>query len=202
MIKIILVRHGLTKWNKEDRLQGNINTSLSSEGKKQAEKLAKRLRNEKIDIIFTSPMNRAYETAKIINKRHNYKLLIDENLKEIKYGIFEGFTKKELEQNKKLKGMWNKRKRDVMNFKIPKGESFSDLLKRAKKVLNKILKYDNKTILVVCHGQTKRALIQLLTDMSDEEAQKQYFHPTSVSVIEIGKKEIKKILINCTKHLE
>jgi len=202
MLKLIMVRHGLTEWNKEQRLQGKFDIPISKEGEKQAEKLAERLKNEKIDLIYSSPQKRAYQTAQIINKHRKIRIIKEKNLREISYGILDGTSKKKREQNKKLRQIWQKRREDVMNFKIPKGESFSDLLNRAKKVLNKILKYNNKTILVVCHGQIKRALIQLLTNMSNEETQKQYFHPTSVSVIEIGKRKIKKILINCTKHLE
>ena len=202
MLKLILIRHGVTGWNKENRLMGSTDMPLSNEGIKQAERLADRLKHEKIDIIYSSPLKRAYKTAEIINRFHNCKIIKEQNLKEISYGIFEGISKEEREKDDKLNEIWRKRKEDVVNFRIPKGESFSDLRERAKKALQEILKYDNKTILVVSHGQTKRALIQLLTNMSDQETQKLYFDTTALSIFEIDKKDIKTVVINCAKHLE
>ncbi|MFH2028103.1 MAG: histidine phosphatase family protein [Nanoarchaeota archaeon] len=202
MLKLIIVRHGVTEWNKEGRLQGKKDIPLSKEGEEQADKLAKRLKDEKIDIIYSSPLKRAYKTAETINRYHKLEIKTEEGLKEISYGIFDGISKEEREKDDNLKKIWAERKKDLLNNKFEGGESFADLLKRVERSLKKILDNDKKTILVVCHGQTKRALVKLLTNMSIEEIHMQRFKTTAVSIFEIDKKEAKTILINCAKHLE
>ena len=99
MLKLIIVRHGVTEWNKEGRLQGKKDIPLSKEGEEQADKLAKRLKDEKIDKIYASPLKRACKTAEIINKYHKLPINIEDGLREISYGIFDGISKEEREKD-------------------------------------------------------------------------------------------------------
>lgn len=87
-MKLILVRHGRSIANNENKDQGEKgkwrNTSLHEKGIKQSKEVAERLKDEKIDIIYSSPLKRTMETAKEINKFHKLKIITDERLEEYK----------------------------------------------------------------------------------------------------------------------
>lgn len=202
MITLMIVRHGLTDWNKEKRLMGHQDIDLSEEGIKQAEKIAKRLKDEKIDYIYSSDLKRTIDTATIINKHHNLMIIVDNNLKEIGYGDFEGKSKEEIQDNSIHKKLWNERKKDIYAFRLPGAENFTDVLDRVKTVLKKILTYHDKTILIVCHGVTKRALVQIIKKLSNKETHKQYFNLTAISIFHIDEEKVKTKIYNCIKHLD
>ncbi len=86
-MNIILVRHGESIANFKDISQGKgddwADTSLSEKGKEQALKVAERLKSEKIDVIYSSDLKRAVQTAKEINKFHNVKIKIDPRLRDM-----------------------------------------------------------------------------------------------------------------------
>ncbi len=90
-MKVFLVRHGQSIANKIRICQGNQNkwtdTSLTYTGKTQARKVAERLKGEKFDIIYSSPLKRAKQTANIINKFHNKGIIIDDRIKEYQYSL-------------------------------------------------------------------------------------------------------------------
>jgi len=77
-MKLIITRHGQTEWNKEgeNRLQGRKDIELSEEGKEQAKKLALRLKDHNIELIFTSPSKRTLETKRLRNFIQKQKLLL------------------------------------------------------------------------------------------------------------------------------
>jgi broad specificity phosphatase PhoE len=82
-MKIILIRHGESEANAQGIMQGQkVDKSLSKLGREQATKLAKRLKNEKIEAIYSSDLKRAKETAEEINKFHNVKIKLDKRLRE------------------------------------------------------------------------------------------------------------------------
>ena len=71
-MKIYIIRHGLTVWNKQKRTQGRVNNKLAKEGKEELEKIAQKLKNINFDYIFCSPLLRAVQSANIINFYHKY----------------------------------------------------------------------------------------------------------------------------------
>ncbi|MAG39352.1 hypothetical protein CMI41_00070 [Candidatus Pacearchaeota archaeon] len=82
-MKIYLVRHGESKANAKGIHQGQkIDTSLSKKGLEQAKKIAERLKDKTFEIIYSSDLKRAYETAKEISKFHNLKIVKDKRLRE------------------------------------------------------------------------------------------------------------------------
>ncbi len=80
-MKLILVRHGETLWNKEHRVQGFTDIALSETGKRQAERLAVCLRDERIDAIYCSNLQRAFETARVIGQFHALPIYIEAGLR-------------------------------------------------------------------------------------------------------------------------
>ena len=99
-MKVFITRHGQTEWNSLGRLQGRKDIELNEVGKEQALITGEKIKDEKIDIIITSPLKRARETAEIINKQFNVEIVEDDRLMERCYGDFEGITKVELKEKK------------------------------------------------------------------------------------------------------
>ena len=97
-MKIFVTRHGQTEWNALGKIQGRKDIELNEIGREQAEMTRKKLMNEKIDLIISSSLKRAKETAEIINKEFNVEILEDKRLVERGFGDFEGITKLELKK--------------------------------------------------------------------------------------------------------
>ncbi len=89
-MEIYLVRHGKTDWNVAHRLQGSENTPLNSEGRELAGQVGRALEDVPFDVIYSSPLDRAYETACLIRGHRNIPIIKDERLREIAFGINEG----------------------------------------------------------------------------------------------------------------
>ena len=96
MITVYLTRHGQTVWNLDKRLQGSGNSDLTDHGVEQAEQLKKRVDGLKLDVIYTSPLERARKTANIIRGNRNIEIIEVDAFKEISFGEYEGHTEEEL----------------------------------------------------------------------------------------------------------
>ena len=92
-MKILVVRHGRTNWNDLNKVQGLADIELNEEGKSQAKITAEKLKNEKIDLIISSPLTRTKQTAEIVRDGRDIDIIFDDRLKERDYGEFEGLTK-------------------------------------------------------------------------------------------------------------
>lgn len=197
-MKIILTRHGETEENKEGVLQGWKPGHLSLEGKNQAKLLAGRLKDLKIDIIYTSDLKRCVDTAKEIANYHKESKLIKEKLlRERGLGNFEG---------KKIgKSDWDVLPGDIYTNKPLGGESFEDVWERLKKFYNLLIKkYKNETILVVGHGGSQcmlQGILQKTTFLEAFEIKK--LGNTATSEFEIDSQgNCKVLLLNSEEHLK
>ena len=99
-MEILVTRHGQTDWNALGKLQGQTDIELNDIGRQQAKETGKLIKDENIDLIITSSLKRAVETAKIINANFKVNIVEDDRLMERKYGESEGLTK---DERKKLK---------------------------------------------------------------------------------------------------
>ena len=88
-MNILVTRHGQTNWNLENRVQGRTNINLNETGKKQAEEIRERINDRKVDVIFCSTLERAQETARIINEERNVEIKLDDRIIEMCYGELE-----------------------------------------------------------------------------------------------------------------
>ncbi len=149
-MKIYLIRHGQTTGDVEDRYGGAYDDELSKQGLIQANKLADKLENSDIQILFCSPLIRAQQTAKILQSKLNCEIKTIYDLRERnKNGILTGMTKKEARI--KYPDLANKVE-DYRN-QITGAESQEDFVKRIEKVFIKIINNTNySTIAIVAHG--------------------------------------------------
>ncbi len=89
--KMVLVRHGETSWNALGILQGNADVPLNEKGVEQAQALAQNTSNKTVNVVYSSPLSRAYDTAQAIADVHNLPVNVHGNLREIGVGIYTGY---------------------------------------------------------------------------------------------------------------
>ncbi|MDI9484217.1 MAG: histidine phosphatase family protein [Bacillota bacterium] len=166
---VILVRHGETLWNKELRYQGQQDSPLSPKGLQQAEVVGSFLQNRSIDAVYSSDLKRALLTAESIAKHHQLTPIVDQRLREIAFGVWEGKTRTEVQEE--YPEVWEARIRDVLTTRISGGELPSEVLERLHSFLNALLSdCRGQTIAVVSHGGALRLLIASLLQMPLEKA--------------------------------
>lgn len=150
-VKLILVRHAETQDNLDGILLGHQDSPLTGLGKEQALATAKKLAEEKIDVIYSSPLGRALQTAQIIAKNlDNLEVNIEPLLIERDFGILTGRHKSEIHLHTKELFRTDK----VTYFLTAEGaEDFPTLLERAEKLIIRLDKeHKGETVLLVAHG--------------------------------------------------
>jgi broad specificity phosphatase PhoE len=181
-MKLILIRHGETLWNKEGRVQGISDIELSDIGTNQAGLLASSLKNHHIEAIYSSPLKRALQTAQIINEFHSLHIHTYKELMEMDQGIFEGLSFKELMNDKK--DFLKKWIADPAGVKMPKGESLTELQDRAWRIVEHIIS-QGKNALVVSHNFTIAAILCRLRDISLSQFRSTCVDTASKTIIRI-----------------
>ena len=159
--RLFLIRHGATVLTAEDRFAGATNVELSQEGRRQATRLAERLRGEKIAAVYASPLDRTMETARIIAAPHGVEVLPRPGLKEISHGRWEQLTRAEVEaQFPDEAAAWEE---DPFTYAPVGGESGLEVTGRALPVLMDIVRqHADQAVAVVSHKATIRLLLSSL----------------------------------------
>lgn len=149
-MKLYLLRHGETSWNKEDRMAYNKNLVLNDTGIKQAQDISKEIEKINYDFIFSSPFIRAIQTAEIVNVK-KFPIIIDDRLAERNAGILDGVKCSEINFDEFFN--YN------LNVEYEGAENIKDFCKRVWSFLDDVkIKYKDKTILVVSHTIVIRAI--------------------------------------------
>lgn len=151
MLRIYFVRHGQTDWNSLKRLQGQQDALLNELGKRQAQAVARRLKNLPLESLYTSDLARARQTAEAINTYHHLPLLHRPQLRERSLGIFEGHTIEQcIQRHPDIRSAYE---RDRLGYRIPQGESYLEFTCRVGGFFDALrLQHDGQTIAVVAHG--------------------------------------------------
>jgi broad specificity phosphatase PhoE len=152
-MNVIVVRHGETEWNASQKIQGQTDVELSETGRAQAVQTAQNIQGKKIDLILTSSLKRASETAEIINGFFNVPVIADNRIIERSFGDNEGKTKTEIDEMKKQNPLidcsWDYNK----NVEYDNIENVQDFFKRVYSFLDEIVeRFNGKNILIVTHG--------------------------------------------------
>lgn len=159
--RIYLIRHGATPSTEEDRFSGAENVHISDEGREQVTRLAQRLQDDRIDAIYSSPLDRTMETANILAQPHGLTPIPKEGLREISHGHWEGLLRSEVEE--RFGEEYEAWESDPFTFAPEGGDSGISALARALPVIREIVvKHKNKTVIVVSHKATIRLLISSL----------------------------------------
>lgn len=162
-LRLLLVRHGETEWNRMSRFQGVKDIPLNDNGRQQAKKAADFLKDIPLDFAVTSPLLRPKETAEIILTNHpNIALTTKKDLEEISHGLWEGKLEKEIEAE--YPGLLNEWKENPETVQMPEGENLDDVWQRAinswEEIVQENLKEGKmKTGLVTAHDAINKVII-------------------------------------------
>ncbi|WP_202080703.1 histidine phosphatase family protein [Caldalkalibacillus salinus] len=155
MTTVCLIRHGETDWNAAQRIQGRQDIALNAKGKEQAQKCGHYLQEQDIqwEVIISSPLSRAKETATIIATALNLnEVIVHDSFIERDFGKASGLTKAEAD-------------RKYPNRSIPDIEDFEELQQRGLAGMNEILEqYQDKHVIVVAHGALINAMLHALSN--------------------------------------
>ncbi|MEG0315204.1 MAG: histidine phosphatase family protein [Erysipelotrichaceae bacterium] len=145
-MKLYLMRHGETDWNKLDKIQGKVDIELNEVGKEQARNAIEEIKKLNISRIICSPLTRAKQTAAIINEELKVNISYDKLIQERNFGILEGYRKKDFP--------WAQIWEYKTNIQYPEAEDIHTFYKRVEKFVENIKEEgrEEENILVVAHG--------------------------------------------------
>jgi 2,3-bisphosphoglycerate-dependent phosphoglycerate mutase len=172
MAKLVLVRHGQSLWNQEDRFTGWVDVPLTDLGRAEARQAGERLRDLRFDVAYTSALWRAQETLDIMLDVLGQKppIIRDQALNERHYGDLQGLNKKRTAERfgaEQVK-IW-RRSYDVPP---PNGEALKNTAERTLPFFERAILGDiviGKNVLVVAHGNSNRSIVMQLDRLSKEE---------------------------------
>lgn len=165
-MKLYVVRHGQTNWNIERRLQGTSEVPLNNAGIKQAQNLAETFKNIDVDFIFSSPLQRAYDTASFINQYKNLPIHIDARLIERGFGDFEGLDDVSISS---FDCNINKLLDYHLNYNLYHVEPIQNVFTRVSALLTDLKKlYPDKNILLATHGGVVQVIESILKNLPKE----------------------------------
>ncbi len=200
-MRLILIRHGETSWNRERRIQGcRSNTELSQRGREQAEKLASRLRNQKLDAVYSSPLMRAVDTAQAIARTHGLKVSVDADLREIDAGELDGLSEQDLLS--RYKDLWTEWRQGHAALHLPGGESLEELQNRTWGAIERIMGANpHGTVAAIGHLVANSVIICRVLGLDLHNMQRLRQDPTAITILELGREGNSLLLFNDTCHL-
>lgn len=185
-MRLIIIRHGESEWNRIGRYQGQADAPLSELGLRQAEALAQRLHNEHFDAIFTSPLQRAAKTAAAVARYHPaVPVAAEPALLEIDHGAWQGLLLDE------VRGRFGDGLREwrmhPTRAQMPGGESFSNILKRVLDFKDRLLlEFPEQSVLVSTHDVVVKILVADALGMNMDRINRIWVTNASISVVEYG----------------
>jgi probable phosphoglycerate mutase len=177
---LLAIRHGETEWNSEGRFQGHLNSVLNREGLAQAEALGARLSAERFDLLLSSDLGRALQTASAIAMRTGHEILVEPRLRERHMGIFQGLTPAEVEA--RYPEEYARFRSHDPDYIIPEGESTRQLLARSVACITDLAaRHAGLTLAVVTHGGVLAMLYRHARSMPLEAPRDFPLHNTGVN---------------------
>lgn len=205
MMNIILVRHGKTCWNVENRYQGQKDVPLSEEGRRQAKLLARHLEGLKqafpVNVIWSSDLSRALETARLIAEELQLAVIPHPGLREINFGVWEGHTADEVARL--YPESYMAYHEDPLGTSPPGGESYKEVFRRVESALQDIIGNCNGGggALIVAHGGSLKAAICSLVGIDPALRLRLLMDNTGISIVRYHKGMGSLLLYNDTCHL-
>jgi broad specificity phosphatase PhoE len=190
--KVFILRHGETNWTLSGQHTGTTDLVLTEKGRQEAALIKKVIEKETFAKVFSSPMQRSLETAKIAGLSN---IEIDRNLMEWNYGIYEGVTTKDIQ---KEVPNWH-----LFDHGCPKGEKVEEVGKRADQIIEKILETDGD-VAVISHGHFSRVFAARWLRQPALFGKFLYLNTASISILAFEHNNINEPIIktwNSTTHL-
>jgi probable phosphoglycerate mutase len=201
MIRVILVRHGQTEWNRVERFRGRADIPLNEIGRRQAEATALRIATEwQPAALYSSPLSRALETAEAIVRHLKLPVQIHPDLIDIDYGDWQGLTPDEARER------WS----EVINAwynaphlaRIPNGETLDDLRLRAMATIKELAaRHEGETIVLVGHTVINRVILLGVMGLGNNRFWKLRQDTCAINVFEANRDDFTIVSLNDTCHL-
>jgi broad specificity phosphatase PhoE len=197
MTKFLLIRHGTNDLVGKAIAGRAVGVHLNQEGRKQASLLAEELAQEQIDHIFSSPLERAYETAEFLAKPRGLNIRIAEALQEVDFGDWTGKTLDELAPLTDWK-IWNTFR---SKCRIPNGEVITEVQARMVRfILDAAQKYKDSNIALCGHGDPIKTVLFNFLGAPLDFLLRLEINPASVSVLEVFDSDVRVQSINRTAY--
>ena len=164
--RLLLVRHAEPDESMRGRCYGSLDVSLSAAGLRRAAALGELLREHEVAAVYTSPLQRALETARAVATAHGLESIPRENLRELEFGELEGMRYDEIAPaHPELYRFWMD---DPSAVRFPGGEGLGDLRTRVLPEVAEIRKrHEGQTAVVVAHGGVVRVVLADVLDLPD-----------------------------------
>lgn len=202
MVKIILIRHGESKGNREGLFRGRHDFPLTQNGISQAEALQRELKDVNIDAIYSSPLRRAYDTAKIVAAPHNIDVIIDESFNNISLGEWESKPKEYIREH--YPDLWQIWITEPEKLRFPNIEPLDMVMKRSVKRLKELVQlHTDGTFAIVTHRAVLKPLIAGILEIKPPYFWKIHMDTAAYSILEYDEERGYTLsLLNQTKHIK
>jgi broad specificity phosphatase PhoE len=198
---LLLVRHGQSTWNREHRIQGQLDPPLSDEGRSQAERLGQRLAGRRLAGFYSSDLKRAFETSQMIGAVIGMDAEPAAGLREIYLGDWEGLRTEELAQ--RFPEAWARWTEEPDWDVVPGGEGAAVFETRVAATLDAILeRHSHGDVLLVTHGGLIQVALQRVLGHASRGLFPFKIQNASISVIEKRDGRVTIGAVNDTGHLE
>ena len=190
-MKLYIIRHGQTDWNSKGKIQGSKDISLNRMGLAQGYHLSDIIieNNYNISKIYCSKQKRAIETAEILSNKLNVEHEPIDGIEEMNFGDWEGLTWEEIRNCfPKQYLMWYEHRRYT---KVPRGESYEDVLKRSLIAINSIIEENEDDVAIISHGGVIKTLQCYLTNTPFNKMGN--FKSDNSSILEVDSDDFKEV---------
>lgn len=178
---VILIRHGETEWNVLHRFQGLTDIPLNDRGRQQAGFARNGLADRKLDAIYTSPLQRAVETAEIIREDRDILIYPTDGLREMGIGEWEGLLVSEIDE--RYPGMYDIWRSAPTQIRLKGGEPYTETQRRAWKTFWEIVKkHEGQTVLIVSHMMCISSILLTIAGIPLDEV---WQHPIGNAALNI-----------------
>jgi broad specificity phosphatase PhoE len=199
MITIYLVRHGQTAWNKEEVFRGRADIQLNEVGRKEALLTGQCLEKIKVDLIYTSPLSRAVETAEAIARPHGKEAVVLQGLIDIDFGQWQGLSHETVRE--RYAELYQRWKDNPHLVRFPEGESLEEVRRRTLRAIDEILQaHVDETLVMVSHRVVNKTVLCGLLGLDNSHFWKIGQDTACINVLEFGEGFVLRRL-NDTSHL-
>lgn len=161
-MELYIFRHGRTVWNAAGKIQGSTDIALTEEGRRMARETAKNIENIHFDAIYSSPLQRAYETACILKGIRQTEVIKDERLRELNFGALEGTSFMNIKEGGADDRYSVFFTRPELYERPEGGESLEELCERGRSFLEMLYATypEDARVMIVAHGAMNKALLK------------------------------------------
>lgn len=200
-MNLLLMRHGQTEWNKAMRTQGRTDIPLDETGRMQAAHAAERLKDARLDAVYTSPLLRARQTAEAVAAPHGLPVIPHALLVERDFGVWEGEEFSAL--NSKYPDGIRLWREDPVAYTPERAETLADVLERATVFLEELRARhgEEETVLVVSHSIPLRLMVAHLIGLAPKHIHSLRMDNAAYTEVLLREKYNTLLVLNDTGHL-